>query len=233
MSIARNISIKDFDIAHPSTDKCGDDINLSFSASWVKFTPGQSSHTKVCKIHFLTPDSIITTLVFSLMVHLKAHNKAHFPQFFTLYTIHASIRGPPFANALQYIVVQFSVLPFTNANTNDTDRFARQIHCWQHQDALWWSHWCRQAYENTNARIHIHKQRHVVESRVAEVGGPQDRRSTKGQGLLRKEGPPTYAILSQNSALSRFTRFLKGFCKALNESHPAFIEYSAQVILLS
>ena len=32
-------------------------------------------------------------------------------------------------------------------------------------------------------------------TRVAEVGGPQDRRSTKGQGLLRKEGPPTYAIL--------------------------------------
>ena len=59
-------------------------------------------------------------------------------------------------------------------------------------------------------------------ARVADVEGAQERRSTKGQGLLQKEGPPTYAILSQNLVLSRFTRFLKGFHKALNESHPAF-----------
>ena len=50
-----------------------------------------------------------------------------------------------------------------------------------------------------------------ADSRVADVGGAQERRSTKGQGLLRKEGPPTYAILSRNSVLARFTRFLKGF----------------------
>ena len=31
--------------------------------------------------------------------------------------------------------------------------------------------------------------------RVAEVEGAQERRSTKDQGLLRKEGPPAYAIL--------------------------------------
>ena len=47
--------------------------------------------------------------------------------------------------------------------------------------------------------------------RVADVEGAQERRSTKGQGLLRKEGPPTYAILSRNLVLSQFTRFLKGF----------------------
>ena len=29
-------------------------------------------------------------------------------------------------------------------------------------------------------------------SRVADVEGPRDRRSPKGQGLLRKEGPPKY-----------------------------------------
>ena len=59
-------------------------------------------------------------------------------------------------------------------------------------------------------------------SRVADVEGPQDQWSPKGQGLLRKEGPPTYAILLRNLVLSRFTRFLKGFHRALNESHPAF-----------
>ena len=61
-----------------------------------------------------------------------------------------------------------------------------------------------------------------VPVRVADVGGAQERRSTKGQGLLRKEGPPTYAILSRNLILSRFTHFLKGFHRALNKSHPAF-----------
>ena len=34
-----------------------------------------------------------------------------------------------------------------------------------------------------------------LEGRVAEVGVPQYRRCTKDQGLLRKEGPPAYAIL--------------------------------------
>ena len=61
-----------------------------------------------------------------------------------------------------------------------------------------------------------------------------EQRSLKGQGLLRrKEGPPIYAILSQNLVLSQFTRFLKGFCRELNESHPAFVELSTKVILLS
>ena len=53
-------------------------------------------------------------------------------------------------------------------------------------------------------------------TRVAEVEGARERRSPKGQGLLRKEGPPTYAILSRNLVLSRFTRFLKGFHRAFN-----------------
>ena len=43
--------------------------------------------------------------------------------------------------------------------------------------------------------------------RVADVEGAWERRSAKGQGVLRKEGPPTYAILSQNLVLSPFTRF--------------------------
>ena len=37
--------------------------------------------------------------------------------------------------------------------------------------------------------------------RVAEVEGARERRSPQGQGLLRKEGPPTYAILSRNLVL--------------------------------
>ena len=73
----------------------------------------------------------------------------------------------------------------------------------------------------------------IYHARVADVGGARERRSTTGQGLLRQEGPPTYAILSRNSVLSRFTRFLKGFCRALNESHPAFVEHSTKAILLS
>ena len=68
---------------------------------------------------------------------------------------------------------------------------------------------------------------------VADVEGARDQRSPKGQGLLRKEGPPTCAILSRNSVLLRFTRFLKGFRRALNKSHPAFVEHSTKAILLS
>ena len=61
----------------------------------------------------------------------------------------------------------------------------------------------------------------------------REQRSPKGQGLLRKEGPPTYAILSRNLVMSRFTHFLKGFHRAFNESHPAFEELSMKAILLS
>ena len=72
-------------------------------------------------------------------------------------------------------------------------------------------------------------------NRVADVEGAQERRSTKGQGLLRKEGPPTYAILSRNLVLSRFTCFANGFHRAFNERHPdpAFVELSTKAILLS
>ena len=59
-------------------------------------------------------------------------------------------------------------------------------------------------------------EREGMMTRVAEVEGARERRSPKGQGLLRKEGPPTYAILSRNLVLSRFTRFLKGFHRAFN-----------------
>ena len=57
----------------------------------------------------------------------------------------------------------------------------------------------------------------VGQARVAHVGGARERRSMKGQGLLRKEGPPTYAILS----------------RAFNEGHFAFVELSTKAILLS
>ena len=51
-------------------------------------------------------------------------------------------------------------------------------------------------------------------ARVADVKVPQYRRYPKGQRLLQKEGPPTYAILSQNLVLSRFTRFMNGHHRA-------------------
>ena len=37
--------------------------------------------------------------------------------------------------------------------------------------------------------------------RVADVARAREQRSPKGQGLLQKERPPTYAILSQNLVL--------------------------------
>ena len=63
----------------------------------------------------------------------------------------------------------------------------------------------------------------------------RERRSPKGQGLLRKEGPPTYASLSRNLVvvLSRFRRFLKGFHRAFNKSHLALKEFLMKAILLS
>ena len=69
-------------------------------------------------------------------------------------------------------------------------------------------------------------------SRVADVEEPQNRWCTKGQGLLRKEGPPTYAILSRNLVLSRFTCFFKGHHRAFYESHPALGVFSTKVSLL-
>ena len=62
----------------------------------------------------------------------------------------------------------------------------------------------------------------VICARVAEVGGTWKRCSLRGQGLLRK------ANLLRNVVLTRFTRFLKGFHRALYESHPhpAFVELS-------
>ena len=75
---------------------------------------------------------------------------------------------------------------------------------------------------------------------MAEVEGARERLSPKGQGLLRKEGPPTYAILSRNLVLSLFERLSQGFqrkpsCfhRAYYESHLAFVELSTKAILLS
>ena len=59
------------------------------------------------------------------------------------------------------------------------------------------------------------------EYRVPDVARLCDRRSPKGQGLLRKEGPPTYALL-QNLVLSHRVKtnvFVAKICKyALDES---------------
>ena len=66
---------------------------------------------------------------------------------------------------------------------------------------------------------------------MADVEEPHNRRCTKGRGLLRKEGPPTYAILSRDLELSRFTRFLKGHHRAFYESHPALGVFSTKVSL--
>ena len=49
----------------------------------------------------------------------------------------------------------------------------------------------------------------------------RERRSPKGQSLLRKEGPQTYAILLRNLVLSRFTLFVNGHHRAFYESHPS------------
>ena len=68
--------------------------------------------------------------------------------------------------------------------------------------------------------------------RVADVGEPRERWCTKGQGLLRKEGHPTYAILFQNLVSSRLTRFLRGHHGALYKSHPALGVFSTKVSLL-
>ena len=57
-------------------------------------------------------------------------------------------------------------------------------------------------------------------ARVAHVARARERRSPKGQGLLRKEGPTSYDILLENLVLSQFTRFLKRFPRAFNKSHP-------------
>ena len=72
----------------------------------------------------------------------------------------------------------------------------------------------------------------LMADRVADVEVPQYRRYPKGQGLLRKEGPPTYAILSRNLVLSRFTRFMNGHHRAFYESHPTLGVFSTKVSLL-
>ena len=65
--------------------------------------------------------------------------------------------------------------------------------------------WCREKLDTMES------------SRVAGVG-------QGWSSALRKEGPPTYAILSRNVVLSRFSRFLKGFCGAFNKSQLSFGE---------
>ena len=71
----------------------------------------------------------------------------------------------------------------------------------------------------------------------------RERRSTKSQGLLRKEGPLTYTIVAKPRIVSIyafFERLSQGFqrktsCfhRAFKESHLAFVELSTKAILLS
>ena len=75
--------------------------------------------------------------------------------------------------------------------------------------------------------------RDFVKYRVAEVGGTQTWHFPKGQGLLRKKGPPRWTILLRNWLLSQFTQYLKGFRRAFNESHHSFGELFPKVSLLS
>ena len=108
---------------------------------------------------------------------------------------------------------------------------------------FFWPNRIREIYQQYDKYIHgcnfffvkisVNSWCQLSQFRVADVEGAWERRSPKGQGLLRKEGPPTYDILSRNFLLLRFTRFLKGFRRALNESHPAFVEHSTTAILLS
>ena len=104
------------------------------------------------------------------------------------------------------------------------------------------THYCIQNYQTTKKIQVIYTQTRIrgikpdfqyarLTTRVADVEEPHNRRCTKGQGLLRKDGPPTYAILSRNLVLSQFTRFLKGHhSRAFYESHPALGVFSTIVI---
>ena len=60
-----------------------------------------------------------------------------------------------------------------------------------------------------------------------------DWQSPNGQGLLRKGGPPTCAILSPNLVLSQCTHFLKGFHRALSKKQLVFKGLSTKVSLFS
>ena len=81
-------------------------------------------------------------------------------------------------------------------------------------------------------KISVNSWCQLSQFRVADVEGAWERRSPKGQSLLRKEGPLTYAVLSGNLVLLWFAHFLKVFCRAPNESHPALVDLSLKVILL-
>ena len=101
----------------------------------------------------------------------------------------------------------------------ETDRYTRPI---VHRD----QRYCLQPNCDNNVSNLSDEAKHIENeyhfNRVAEVARAREQRSPKGQGLLRKEGPPTYAILSRNLVMSRFTHFLTGFHRAFNKSHPAF-----------
>ena len=75
----------------------------------------------------------------------------------------------------------------------------------------------------------LNGEEHFV-GRVAEVARAA---LTERSGSSTKGRSPNIRYLSRNLVLSQFTRFLKAFHRAFNESHPAFIELSKRAILFS
>ena len=68
----------------------------------------------------------------------------------------------------------------------------------------------------------------VQGARCCATGGHR-----KVRVFYERKDPPKYTILSRNLVLSQFKRLLKGFHRASNESHPAFVELWTKAILLS
>ena len=79
---------------------------------------------------------------------------------------------------------------------------------------------------------------------MADVEGPWDRRSPKGQGLLRKEGPPKYANLVDKLSIvaiyalyerppKSFLRKSSYFESVFNERQLAFEGHSTKVSQIS
>ena len=106
-----------------------------------------------------------------------------------------------------------------------TDQYASLLHVWSY----WTTDDVRPCKSKENlsgwrrsALILRRRKADSYHSRVADVEGTRERRSPKGRGLLRKEGPQTYASLSRNLVLSRFTRFLNCHHRAFYKSHPTF-----------
>ena len=72
----------------------------------------------------------------------------------------------------------------------------------------------------------------AILSSLIQVGRYWGTAQPKGQCFLRKEGLPTYAILSRKLVLTHLTHFIKGFHRAFFKSHPDLGGLSTKVSLL-